>query len=59
MIFSLSSSIGKCLGKPQPTFGLPSPDEVFESGQTEPCLGSLAVLAKAFGLGLADLLEGV
>jgi transcriptional regulator with XRE-family HTH domain len=30
-----------------------------ESGQTEPCLVSLAVLAKAFGLGLAELLKGV
>jgi hypothetical protein len=30
-----------------------------ESGQTEPCWVSLAVLAKAFGLGLAELLKGV
>jgi transcriptional regulator with XRE-family HTH domain len=32
--------------------------KLFESGQTEPCLGSLATLAKAFGLGLAKLLGG-
>jgi DNA-binding XRE family transcriptional regulator len=30
-----------------------------ESGQTEPCLVSLAVLAKAFGLGLSEMLDGV
>jgi ribosome-binding protein aMBF1 (putative translation factor) len=30
-----------------------------ESGQTELCLGSLATLAKAFGLGLSELLKGV
>jgi transcriptional regulator with XRE-family HTH domain len=30
-----------------------------ESGQTEPCLGSLAVFAKAFDLTLSELLEGV
>jgi len=30
-----------------------------ESGQTEPCLVSLATLAKAFGLGLSELLKGV
>jgi transcriptional regulator with XRE-family HTH domain len=30
-----------------------------ESGQIEPCLGTMAVLAKAFGLTLSELLKGV
>jgi transcriptional regulator with XRE-family HTH domain len=30
-----------------------------EGGKTEPRLGSLAVLAEAFGLKLSELLEGV
>jgi hypothetical protein len=34
-------------------------DGGIESGETEPCLVSLAVLAKAFGLGLSELLKGV
>jgi transcriptional regulator with XRE-family HTH domain len=30
-----------------------------ESGQIEPCLGTLSALAKAFGLTLSELLKGV
>jgi transcriptional regulator with XRE-family HTH domain len=30
-----------------------------ESGQIEPCLGTLTTLAKAFGLTLSELLEGM
>jgi hypothetical protein len=52
---SVSATFGKALA----TFGLPSPLKPFESGQTEPCLGSLATFAKAFGLGLAELLDEV
>jgi hypothetical protein len=33
--------------------------KLFESGQTEPCLGSLATLPKAFGLGLAERMKEV
>jgi hypothetical protein len=35
-----------------------APCDGIESGRTEPCLGSLATLARAFGLGLAELLKG-
>jgi transcriptional regulator with XRE-family HTH domain len=30
-----------------------------ESGQIEPCLGTMSALAKAFGLTLSDLLKGI
>jgi transcriptional regulator with XRE-family HTH domain len=30
-----------------------------ETGRTEPCLGTLSVLAKAFGLSLSELLKGI
>jgi transcriptional regulator with XRE-family HTH domain len=30
-----------------------------ESGQREPCLSTLAVLAKAFGISISELLKGI